>query len=69
MCEYCEGKKYIFDNMKHTINYYDLYPSVNNTGIKLQVKDDNLIITQPIIQDIVKIHYCPMCGAKLNKGE
>ena len=65
MCEYCENMKSLLmrnDNYKGNMDRVELYIEPDKT---MTFSHDNTYTGEQ--ENInIKIHYCPMCGRKLN---
>lgn len=65
-CPYCEQGTNDFVMMNQTRKYSRIDISVNRQGmLRTRVFDDNGCFSS---QDIVEIHYCPLCGKQFVKS-
>ncbi len=65
ICEYCEGKEKLMHATPDP-DYGDLF----RTGIDLEIMSGTLIADAPRYDyKEIDIHYCPMCGERLQEVE
>ena len=64
-CICCESKTNDFMPLNKTIEYSGIEIAINRQGmLRARVFDDNQSL---LTQDIVEMHYCPLCGKQFTK--
>lgn len=67
MCKYCNNNDTEFIHLNTTSEYSGIEMMLNRQGmLRVRYIGDNT--NTFVSQDIMNIHYCPMCGRKFNNG-